>query len=250
MARKSAAQAENDQIKDQAFSELQALIEESEKLLKGTASLVGEEGESLRRQVSLKLKQALDSVSHVRERSKPVVDATEQYIGGHPWQTVAISAGLGLVVGLFDILKGALAVLVAQRLGLTPPLAALCGFAAVVGHNFNAFNGFRGGKGVATSFGMMLLVDPQSSGVAFVVAFTVMYLTRYVSAGSLVGAVTTFAVAALLGRPWWELLIVGVVAAMMFYQHRENIVRLRAGNESRFGQKVTLPAPPAQKIVN
>jgi len=158
--------------------------------------------------------------------------------------------GPGLVVGLFDILKGALAVLVAQRLGLTPPLAALCGFAAVVGHNFNAFNGFRGGKGVATSFGMMLLVDPQSSGVAFVVAFTVMYLTRYVSAGSLVGAVTTFAVAALLGRPWWELLIVGVVAAMMFYQHRENIVRLRAGNESRFGQKVTLPAPPAQKIVN
>ncbi|GGJ80642.1 glycerol-3-phosphate 1-O-acyltransferase PlsY [Deinococcus aquiradiocola] len=158
--------------------------------------------------------------------------------------------GPGLVVGLFDILKGALAVLIAQRLGLTPPLAALCGFAAVVGHNFNAFNGFRGGKGVATSFGMMLLVDPQSSGVAFVVAFTVMYLTRYVSAGSLVGAVTTFAVAALLGRPWWELLIVGVVAAMMFYQHRENIVRLRAGNESRFGQKVTLPAPPAQKIVN
>ncbi|WP_207816142.1 DUF883 family protein [Pseudomonas sp. 50_B] len=100
MARKSAAQAENDQIKDQAFSELQALIEESEKLLKGSASLVGEEGESLRQQVSLKLKQALDSVNNVRERSKPVVDATEQYIGGHPWQTVAISAGAGLVVGL------------------------------------------------------------------------------------------------------------------------------------------------------
>ncbi len=100
MARKSAAQAANDQIKDQAFSELQALIQESEKLLKDSASLVGEEGESLRTQVSQKLKQALDSVTHVRESTKPVVEATETYIGGHPWQTVAISAGFGLVVGL------------------------------------------------------------------------------------------------------------------------------------------------------
>ena len=50
--------------------------------------------------MAIKLKQALDSVSNVRERSKPVVDATETYIGGHPWQTVAISAGFGLVVGL------------------------------------------------------------------------------------------------------------------------------------------------------
>ena len=97
MARKNAVQAE-DQIKDQAFSELQDLIAESEKLLKDSASLIGEEGETLRAQVSLKLKQALDSVTNVRERTKPVVDATESYIGGHPWQTVAISAGL--VVGL------------------------------------------------------------------------------------------------------------------------------------------------------
>ncbi|KAA0942545.1 DUF883 family protein [Pseudomonas sp. ANT_H14] len=100
MARKTAAQAVEEQIKDQAFSELQALIEESDKLLKSSASLVGEEGETLREQVALKLKQALDSVSSVRERSKPMVDATENYIGGHPWQTVAISAGFGLVVGL------------------------------------------------------------------------------------------------------------------------------------------------------
>ena len=100
MARKTAAQAVEDQIKDQAFSELSALIEESDKLLKSSASLVGEEGETLREQVAIKLKQALESVSNVRERSKPVEDATETYIGGHPWQTVAISAGFGLVVGL------------------------------------------------------------------------------------------------------------------------------------------------------
>ena len=100
MARKSAMQAAGDQIKDQAFSELQALIEETEKLLKNSASLVGEEGESLRDQIGAKLKQALDSVNNVRESTKPAVEATESYMGGHPWQTVAISAGFGLVVGL------------------------------------------------------------------------------------------------------------------------------------------------------
>jgi ElaB/YqjD/DUF883 family membrane-anchored ribosome-binding protein len=100
MARKTAAQVAEDQIKDQAFSELASLIEESEKLLKDGASLVGEEADSLREQVSQKLKQARESVSGARDRAQPVIDATQTYIGGHPWQTVAVSAGFGLVVGL------------------------------------------------------------------------------------------------------------------------------------------------------
>jgi ElaB/YqjD/DUF883 family membrane-anchored ribosome-binding protein len=100
MARKTAAQAAEDQIKDLAFSELSALIEESEKLLKSSASLVGEEAETLHGQIAQKLQQARDSVTRVRDRAKPAVDATETYIGGHPWQTVAVSAGFGLVVGL------------------------------------------------------------------------------------------------------------------------------------------------------
>jgi ElaB/YqjD/DUF883 family membrane-anchored ribosome-binding protein len=100
MARKTAAQAADEQIKDQAFSELQSLIEESEKLLKSSASLVGEEAETLRGQIALKLQQARDSVTSVRNRTLPAVEATETYIGGHPWQTVAVSAGFGLVVGM------------------------------------------------------------------------------------------------------------------------------------------------------
>ncbi|WP_213881583.1 DUF883 family protein [Pseudomonas sp. dw_358] len=100
MARKTAAQAHGEQIKDQAFSELQALIEQSEKLLNDAASLVGEEGEGLREQLDAKLKQARDGLTTLGNRAQPVVEATQTYIGGHPWQTVAISAGFGLVVGL------------------------------------------------------------------------------------------------------------------------------------------------------
>lgn len=100
MARDTTAKNAADQIKDQAFSELQALIEESDKLLKDSSTLVGEEAETLRAQVSLKLRQAMESVASVREKTKPVVEATENYIGVHPWQTVAASAGFGLIVGL------------------------------------------------------------------------------------------------------------------------------------------------------
>jgi len=100
MARKNAALADSDQIKDQVFSDLQALIEESEKLLNESAALVGEEAETLRAQVSLKLRQAREAAGQVRAKAQPVVDATQDYIGGHPWQTVAVSAGFGLVIGL------------------------------------------------------------------------------------------------------------------------------------------------------
>jgi glycerol-3-phosphate acyltransferase PlsY len=159
--------------------------------------------------------------------------------------------GPGLAVGLFDIVKGALAVWVARRLGLSDGAAAACGLAAVLGHNFNAFNGFRGGKGVATSLGAMLLVDPQVTLAGFVVGFTVIYLTRYVSAGSLIGTVATVVVAVSLDKPWWELLVLAIISCLMFYQHRENIVRLRAGTESRFGQKSpTPPGPAVAKTIN
>jgi ElaB/YqjD/DUF883 family membrane-anchored ribosome-binding protein len=100
MARKTTAQNAAEQIKDQAFSELASLIEESDKLLKDSAALVGDDAETVRAQLSQKLKQAMDSLSNVRERTKPAVEATETFIGGHPWQTVAASAGFGLVVGL------------------------------------------------------------------------------------------------------------------------------------------------------
>lgn len=100
MARKTAAQNAAEQIQDQAFSELAALIEESDKLLKDSASLVGEEAETVREQLSQKLRQAVDSLGSVRDKTKPAVEATETYIGGHPWQTVAVSASFGLVVGL------------------------------------------------------------------------------------------------------------------------------------------------------
>lgn len=143
----------------------------------------------------------------------------------------------GLLVALFDILKGALAVWVARGLGLSDPVAGLCGLAAVLGHNFSVFTGFRGGKGVATSFGVMAVIDPPAALVVFVIGIAVMWLTRYVSAGSIVGSLVMLCVAAVLQRPAWELVVVTVLTGLIVWTHRENIVRLQAGTESRLGQK-------------
>lgn len=100
MARKASTASVEEQIKDQAFSELASLITESEKLLKDSAALVGDEAESLRDQLTQKLRKARESVEGVRGKAQPVLEATQDYIGGHPLQTVALAAGFGLVIGL------------------------------------------------------------------------------------------------------------------------------------------------------
>ena len=123
------------------------------------------------------------------------------------------------------------------------------GFAAVLGHMFSLFLRFRGGKGVATSTGLLLGLWPYYTlpGLIAVVAFGVAFWrTRIISVGSLVGAATFPIAYVLLGlaRGWpvlgvqWPLLAFALlVAALIVYKHRGNLARLRAGTEPRFGRK-------------
>lgn len=150
----------------------------------------------------------------------------------------SLGKGPAFLVAAFDILKGALAVWLARTLGLPPEWVGLCGVAAVIGHNFSPFLGFRGGKGVATSFGTIAALDPLAGAGAFVLGVAAMWLTRFVSAGSILGAITAVLLVVALGRPAWLLLVIGFLAALLIWQHRANIGRLTAGNESRLGEKV------------
>ncbi|GGK16725.1 glycerol-3-phosphate acyltransferase 1 [Deinococcus malanensis] len=149
----------------------------------------------------------------------------------------SLGKGPALAVAVFDILKGALAVWLGRALGLDPMWAALCGVAAVVGHNFSPFLRFRGGKGVASSFGTIAAIDPVVGAGAFVLGLGCMWLTRFVSAGSILGAVNAAVVAIALGRPLWLMAVMVVLAALLIWQHRDNVDRLRAGTERRLGDK-------------
>lgn len=164
----------------------------------------------------------------------------------------SLGKGPALLVAVFDILKGALAVLLGRALHLPEPWAAACGLVAVVGHNFSPFLRFRGGKGVATSFGTLVMLQPLVGAGAFALAIACMWLTRFVSAGSIMGALATIVLILAIPSPLWLTLMVSALALLLIWQHRENIVKLQAGTERRLGEKVpSAPAAnPPQKQLN
>jgi glycerol-3-phosphate acyltransferase PlsY len=145
-----------------------------------------------------------------------------------------------IITLLGDVAKGALAVVaggaVAGAAGPEGPAVAAA--AAVIGNCWSVFLGFRGGKGVATGLGAMLWLVPWAVLPSAIVFVAVVATTRFISLGSLLAAVGVPAVALVLGYPRAPVVAAAVVALVIVARHRENIGRLRAGTENRFGQKV------------
>lgn len=150
-------------------------------------------------------------------------------------------------VGLFDVLKGAVPVLLfAPQVPAVPHFPTLCGVAAMVGHTLSPFVGFKGGKGVATAAGMLLGLAPGAVGLAALVWVVLVRLTGYVSVGSIASAVAFPAGDFLLYPARRTLPDLGfdvLIAAFIVWKHRANIQRLLHGTENRFGKRAA--APPA-----
>ena len=157
----------------------------------------------------------------------------------------ALGKKASATVLVLDFLKGLLPVLAARWLGLDEWWVAAVAVAAVVGHCWSPFIGFRGGKGVATGGGAAIALFPPVLIVVPVVLL-IIWVTRYVSLGSLIGAglAVLFAAAfAVSGRlEWPSVFAIAAIAAIIIFRHRENIARLRSGSERKLGQKVQLPA--------
>ena len=138
--------------------------------------------------------------------------------------------------GAFDIAKGAIPVAVfAPRAGDAAWVPILLGLGAVVGHVFSVFVRFRGGKGVATAAGAVLALAPVPLALSAAVWLGVVWLTGYVSLGSLIGAVTFPVAVALLEPQDHYTLAAGVgLAGLIVFTHRSTIRRLLAGQEARF----------------
>ena len=150
-------------------------------------------------------------------------------------------------VALFDVAKGAIPVVgFGPRAGGGDWIPLALGGAAVLGHVFSVFVGFKGGKGVATAAGVVLAIAPWGTLVAAVTWLLVVWISGYVSLGSILAA-AVLPVAAYALHPerrhlWW--LFVGL-AGFVIVMHRANIGRLRAGTESRFGRRATVrPGEP------
>ncbi len=142
----------------------------------------------------------------------------------------------GLLAFLLDAGKGVAASLVAARLapadGALPALAAL---GAVVGHMYPVWLRFQGGKGVATGLGAFAPLAPWAALAAVVVFAATAAATRYVSLGSIAGALTLAALTPVLGGRWPVAVAAALTAALVVFRHRSNLRRILSGAERRAG---------------
>jgi len=141
---------------------------------------------------------------------------------------------VGFVTFLLDALKGMAVVFLARVFGADDILIAASGLAVVAGHNWSIFLGFRGGKGVATTFGFFLALMPPVSLIMAAVWVALVWAFRYASLGSMVGAAITPIAAYFLGYPSVYAVTSAILAVFVVVRHTSNIRRLISGTENKF----------------
>ena len=136
-----------------------------------------------------------------------------------------------------DAMKGALAVLIVLRVTTEPTAPVAAALAAVIAHIHPVWLGFRGGKGVATAAGAFALLSPGAVLIATCVFVAAVWMTRFVSVGSVAAAITLAATTA--AGDWPGPVVVGATgtALIILYRHRGNLARVIAGTERRIGQR-------------
>lgn len=146
--------------------------------------------------------------------------------------------GYGLAVLVFDLGKGVFAALALPALLGAPAWSAYaCGAAAVIGHVYPIYYGFRGGKGAATLIGVLMVVAPWPLLGGFVVWVLTLVMTGFVGLATILGMT---AVMLVLGAAYWPAVVSAPVGfgllmwLLIVYTHRDNIRRMRDGSESRF----------------
>jgi len=142
-----------------------------------------------------------------------------------------------LLAGVLDALKGFVGAYLASIFLPHPGWWLVAVFLIVIGHNWSIFLGFKGGKGVATTLGVLFYLSWPAASLCFLAWVVAVALTRYSSLGSLTGAALMPIFLVLFGRPW-HFVFWGILAAVLvFIRHRENIRRLISGQELKIGQK-------------
>jgi len=138
---------------------------------------------------------------------------------------------------LGDILKGTLAVAIGKYSGVEPLYEGLMGISAILGHNFSLFLGLRGGKGVATSLGVLMLYTPRVFFFTVIIWLMIVFFTKYSSLGAIVSFGLLPINIILFDYDKTKLLIAILISLFILMRHRENIQRLMKGTERKIGQR-------------
>jgi glycerol-3-phosphate acyltransferase PlsY len=143
-----------------------------------------------------------------------------------------------ILVMLLDVAKGVLAVVLALAIHAGVTLTALAAAAAVVGHIYPVWLRFRGGKGVAVAAGVFGVLTPIATALAAGLFLVIVWVTRYVSLGSIAATVALPPAAWMTGEPKAVVLAAAGSGALILFRHRGNIRRLLEGTERRMGVRV------------
>ena len=147
------------------------------------------------------------------------------------WRTIGKPAGISIFV--LDMLKGFLGAGLGVFYAGAPEYGVLCGILAVVGHSWSLFLRFKGGKSVSTGLGVLIMLMPVIAGLVFLVWLAIVYVTRYVSLGSIVGAALVPVLAYIFDMPPVYIGFGALAAVFIIYRHKTNIERLLNGTESK-----------------
>src|SRR6266516_2984606 len=139
----------------------------------------------------------------------------------------------GVLVAVLDMAKGAASVWLAERFATNAAAPAAAGLAAIVGHVYPVWLRFRGGKGVATACGVFSVLTPLAVVPAVSIFMLTVWLTKYVSLGSVLASLAVPTFAYVVGSSAPAVIAAVVAAALIVFRHRSNLVRLRRGGERR-----------------
>ncbi len=149
----------------------------------------------------------------------------------------ASGVGAGVLVAVLDAIKGAASVALAMRMSADPAAPAAAGLAAIIGHIYPMWTRFRGGKGVATACGVFAVLTPVAVAPSLLVFLVAVWVSKYVSLGSILATITLPSIAYAAGAPAASLLAAFAAAALILFRHRSNLTRLLGGTERRIGAR-------------
>lgn len=150
-----------------------------------------------------------------------------------------LGAKLGITVFVMDVLKGIIPIYLGILFNLEPHRLVYLGVAAIIGHTFSPYLKFKGGKGVATSLGVFLILVPKTILFVFAVFAIIVYFSKYISLGSITAAfLFPFVNYFFYRNDKIEVTVLGaLVATYIIYKHKSNIARLLKGEENKFNFK-------------
>jgi acyl phosphate:glycerol-3-phosphate acyltransferase len=148
---------------------------------------------------------------------------------------------LASLVVIGDIGKGIFSIYLAQYFNIDSSLIlTIAGLAVICGHNWSLFLGFKGGKGIATTFGVVFALNPTISILALIIGGVVVITTRYVSLASIFAVISIFIFTILFKQPYEYIIFSAIIMIIGIFKHKENIQRLKSKTERKIGEKIKI----------